>query len=75
MNCAVCDKQRKELHRKTSAILPSTKYLICNECLTAGLEPRWIVALAARSNVEAARKHIVNKLYLGPEIVLREVMG
>ncbi len=75
MNCAVCDKQKKELHKKTSAILPKTEYLICNDCQEKGFEPRYIVALAYRANVAAARKYVVDHLYPGDEIKLREVVG
>lgn len=75
MNCAVCDKQKNELHEKTSAILPKTKYLICNDCQAKGHEPRYIVALAYRANVEAAKKFVVQHLYPGDEIKLREVVG
>lgn len=75
MNCAVCDKQKAELHKKISAILPKTEYLICNECQEKGHEPRYLVALAYRANMEAAKKFVVNHLYPGEEIKLREVVG
>lgn len=74
MSCAVCDKQRNELHEKKSAILPKTKYLACNDCIANGLEPRWMVALALRSGVEVAKRFLSEKKYPGDEISAKEIM-
>jgi len=75
VNCYSCSKQRNQLHPKKSDIIKGVTVLMCQSCIDAGFEPRWIVVLGGRQNGPVAIKdYITKRRYIGAEISAHELM-
>ena len=49
---------------------------MCQMCIDAGYEPRWVIILAGRQKgPDKVRKHIINRLYLGKAITAEELIA
>lgn len=71
--CYSCSKSKNKLNAKKSSLLP-INLLMCETCITAKLEPRWVIILAGRSNgPEYVRDFVLKKRYLGNEISASEL--
>ena len=76
MKCYSCDKQKIELHPKKSELLDGVISLLCQTCIDAKLEPRWIVVLAARSKgADHVREFIIRRRYIGKDILANELIA
>lgn len=76
MQCFSCGKQKNELLPKKSDILSGVQLFMCQSCIDAKLEPRWVVVLAGRQNgTDSVRDHIVKRRYLGNTISAEELMA
>ena len=72
--CYSCNKTKQKLEVKKSTLLP-INLLMCEGCISAKLEPRWVIILAGRSNGhEFVREAIQKKKYLGNEISASELL-
>jgi hypothetical protein len=48
---------------------------MCESCINAKLEPRWLIILAGRSNgADAVREFVLKKRYIGNEISASELL-
>ena len=59
---------------KKSSLMP-INLLMCETCINAKLEPRWVVILAGRQNsMEHVRDFVLKRRYLGNEITASELI-
>jgi len=66
--CYSCNKSKNKLDAKKSSLLP-INLLICESCISAKLEPRWVVILAGRSQgPDYVKEFIIKRRYIGNEI-------
>ena len=50
--------------------------VMCQSCIDAKYEPRWIIILAARSvGSDAVKDYIINKRYIGRDITGVEIIS
>lgn len=73
MKCTCCKKQKFELKKKSSKLLPQTTIYVCKECLANKYEPRGFVVIAGRSGVDIS-SYLKPKRYLGEEIAAKELL-
>lgn len=76
-SCEVCGKQRDPglIHIRDSKIMKGQKLVKCDVCEQAGLEPRWLVIIVARTKgSKAVEDYIRHHKYVGKEIVGRELV-
>ena len=72
--CYCCNKNKHKLNAKKSSLLP-INLLMCETCINAKLEPRWVVILAGRSSgADSVREFVLKKRYLGEEISASELL-
>lgn len=75
VKCTSCGKQRFELKQISSKLLPGMKFLMCNDCIAKGWEPRWAVVMAGQQfGNQAVRGFVSKKKYSGEVIKLEEVV-
>lgn len=76
MKCSSCSRQKANLHAKKSDIINGVTVLMCQSCIDAGYEPRWIIILGGRQNGPSYVKNYVSKhLYVGNEILAHELIS
>jgi hypothetical protein len=76
MECFSCGKQKNQVHPKKSDIIKGVTVLMCQSCIDAGYEPRWIIILGGRQNGPVSVKEYVHKRkYLGSEIMAHELIS
>lgn len=72
--CYSCNKSKNKLDSKKSSLLP-INLLICESCISAKLEPRWVVILAGRSQgPDYVKEFIIKRRYIGNEITASELL-
>jgi hypothetical protein len=72
--CYSCNKSKNKLDAKKSSLLP-INLLICESCISAKLEPRWVVILAGRSQgPDYVKEFIIKRRYIGNEITASELL-
>lgn len=72
--CYSCNKSKNKLDVKRSTLMP-INLLMCESCITAKYEPRWVVILAGRSNGSDSVKEIIAKhRYTGKDILASELL-
>ena len=72
--CASCDKPKRELHPKKSALLSSTTFNMCNDCISNKREPRFVIILYGRQNgIESVSDYLDNDRYVGDPILAKEL--
>lgn len=75
MICSVCKKDRHEVHARNSRLMPTTKLILCNECLEKKREPRYIIILHGRANgFDSIKRYIKERRYVGEEISTHELV-
>lgn len=75
MICFSCKKNKSKLYPKNSDIIVSVTNYLCQACLDAKFEPRWLIILAGRSmGTEVIRDYIVKRRYVGEEITAQELI-
>lgn len=76
MLCSCCGKQKADLHPKKSKLLPTMMLYLCNDCIKAKREPRFLIILTARAKGTAAvADYIKNRRYVGDKIAADEVVS
>jgi len=72
--CYSCNKSKNKLDAKKSSLLP-INLLVCESCISAKLEPRWVVILAGRSQgPDYVKEFIIKRRYIGNEITASELL-
>jgi len=72
--CYSCSKSKHKLNAKKSSLLP-INLLMCESCINAKFEPRWLIILAGRSNgADSVREFVLKKKYIGNEISASELL-
>ena len=76
MKCYSCQKSKNELHPKKSEILDGVVALMCQTCIDAKYEPRWIIVLGGRQKgADSVRDYIIKRRYIGNEILANELIA
>ena len=76
MKCYSCQKSKNELHPKKSEILDGVVALMCQTCIDAKYEPRWIIVLGGRQKgADSVRDYIIKRRYIGNEILANELIS
>jgi len=76
MICYSCGKQKNELQPKKSSIMEGIQLFMCETCLEAKFEPRWVIILGGRQKGPAAvREYVVKRLYVGKIITAEELIA
>jgi hypothetical protein len=76
MDCQCCGKQKNQLHPKNSDIINGVTLLMCQSCIDAGMEPRWVIVLAGRSNgMASVAQYITRNKYFGHPITAQELLS
>jgi hypothetical protein len=72
--CYSCNKTKNKLNAKRSSLLP-INLLMCETCMNAKFEPRWVVILAGRQNgMDFVKEFVVKKKYVGNDISASELI-
>ena len=72
--CQSCKQPKRVLKTTRSSLLDFVVLHRCQACINAGMQPRWLLIMAARKNGAATVKEQINeRLYVGKEITLREI--
>jgi len=75
MVCTVCQEPKNELTPAKSQLLPGLMLYRCGTCSSAKKEPRFAILMAAKTmGNEAVRPWVLNRRYVGKEILLEEVV-
>jgi len=76
MTCSSCKKEKNQIHAKKSAIIKEVTNFMCQSCIDAGYEPRYMIILGGRSfGVDHVRHFVAKRLYIGNEISASELIG
>jgi hypothetical protein len=72
--CYSCNKSKAALTLKKSSLMP-INLLLCETCITAKVEPRWVVILSGRQyGHEYVKDYVFKKRYIGEEIKASELL-
>lgn len=72
--CYSCNKSKNKLNIKRSNLFP-INLLMCETCIVAKFEPRWVIILAGRQlGSDTVRDYILKKRYEGLEISASELL-
>jgi hypothetical protein len=72
--CYSCNKNKNKLNVKKSSLL-SINLFMCETCISAKLEPRWVIILAGRQfGSEYVKEYILKKRYIGADISASELL-
>lgn len=82
MVCSSCDKQRANLSTKKSRLMPGMTLFMCEECIKAKREPRYVIVLSARDALRVkdmvrfslVGEYIRSRRYVGDDILGREIL-
>jgi hypothetical protein len=76
MQCYSCSKQKNELQPKKSDIMSGITIFMCQSCIDAKFEPRWVIVLAGRQKgPEFVRDYIIKRRYVGRVIDAEELIA
>ena len=72
--CYSCNKSKNKLNVKKSILLPINLFM-CETCISAKFEPRWMIILAGRQlGSDSVREFILKKRYVGADISASELL-
>lgn len=75
MLCSSCGQQRAQIHARRSKLIDNMPLYLCNDCIKAKYEPRFVIILHGRKEgPESVAEYIVNKRYHGKEILASELI-
>jgi|LauGreDrversion4_2_1035121.scaffolds.fasta_scaffold284811_1 hypothetical protein len=73
--CYSCSIARNKINAVKSNLIPTINLMLCETCLASGYEPRWAIVIAGRqSGSELVKDYVLNKKYIGEEIVASELL-
>lgn len=74
MVCSSCDRNRADLHPRKSRLITSMTLLLCDECIKAKREPRFVIILYGRANgFDSVAQYIAAHRYVGKDILASEL--
>jgi hypothetical protein len=72
--CYSCNKNKNKLNSKKSSLL-NINLMMCETCIDAKFEPRWVLILAGRQfGAEHVKEFIQKRRYVGQEISASELL-
>jgi len=72
--CYSCNKNKNKLNSKKSSLL-NINLMMCETCIGAKFEPRWVLILAGRQfGAEHVKEFIQKRRYVGQEISASELL-
>ena len=75
MRCNSCDRPKNELHPRKSILIKGITLYLCQNCIDAKYEPRWVIILSARQNgIASVREYIVKNRYVGDPIRAEDIV-
>ena len=76
MQCFSCGKNKNQLSPKKSDIINGVTLFMCQTCLDAKFEPRWVIILGGRQNgVNSIKDYIIKRRYVGRIIDAEELIA
>lgn len=76
MVCSVCNGHRDQLHPRKSKLLKTVTLFLCNDCLKAQKEPRYLIILVARTKGPlSVLDYVKHHRYHGEAILARELLA
>lgn len=73
--CAVCQKYKHQLRPRKSKLNPGMQMYLCNDCFNGKYEPRWLIILVGQSQgLDAVKNYLLNKQYVGAEILASDLI-
>lgn len=74
--CSVCSGHREQLHPKKSKLLKTVTLFLCNECLKANREPRYLIILVGRTKgPKVVLDYVKHHRYVGEPILAKELLA
>lgn len=74
--CSVCSTQRDQLNAKKSKLLKTVTLYLCNECVKAQREPRWLIILVGRTKgAGSVLEYVKRRRYVGKPILAEELLA
>lgn len=74
--CSVCSAAREQLHPKKSKLLKTVTLFLCNECLKANREPRYLIILVGRTKGPlSVLDYVKHHRYAGEPILAKELLA
>lgn len=71
--CVCCKQPRHQLHLHQSD-LTGANQLMCNPCIQAGHEPRFLIKIASFSGINIDQ-YVQHKRYCGDELLAKELVA
>jgi hypothetical protein len=76
MLCYCCGKQKNELQPCQSDIIKGMSMFMCQSCIDAKMEPRYVVVLGGRQHgPDHVRDYIIKRRYVGRPISAEELIA
>lgn len=73
--CYSCRSNKNRISAVNSKVLNGIKLLMCSTCIDKSLEPRWAIVISARhGGSEKIKDYVLNKKYIGDDIVASELL-
>lgn len=73
--CYSCNKNKYRILAYPSKVLPEINVMLCEACHENNFEPRWAIVISARQNgSDHVKQYVLNKKYIGDEIVASELL-
>lgn len=73
--CYSCRSNKNKITATNSKLLDGIKLLMCSACIDKRFEPRWAIVISARhGGSEKIKDYVLNKRYIGEDIVASELL-
>ena len=73
--CTSCTKPKHELKRRKSKLIEGMTLYLCDSCVAAKNEPRFVILLVARQDGPAAvQEFIKHRRYIGADIKIDDLI-
>jgi hypothetical protein len=74
-NCQCCSQPRAELKQYKSKLIDGMTLLMCNDCILAKFEPRFVIILTARAKGhDSVKEYIQKRRYVGAPIEASDIL-
>ncbi len=73
--CYSCQEDKYKISATKSKLMPNTFLMLCSNCYAKDFEPRWAIVISGRQyGSEKVKDYVINKKYIGEEIVASELL-
>lgn len=73
--CYSCRSAKSKIKAVNSNLVSGIKLLMCSSCIDKKLEPRWAIVISARNGgADKIKDYVLNKRYIGEDIVASELL-